>query len=526
MPVTLRTERAKSARAQGVESLVPGSQSGALPKSRPKPPTRVRTKTPAPLSSQVDRDDAETVSVSSEDRQRPSSAQPTSPVEPREDEYESAAEEPTQVDEGGAAASISKKKKRNKEKGKAAVRDLTPTDDELRAVRATIQITVDKRVIHNERWHFKEVNFNTLQDLTLELVEDWRQEKIEAEPGYPFTVTSISRPTITVSCYGIKDPEVFPVQGDISIQESEAEVYRLVQLGKRDIRLLATWDFKTVEQPRHDPPGEVQRQRDEEDFGGRTPGPTASGRKRAHTKEDATRRQRRQTEYEAAVETATGSFATQITGKWQCHDKTCGNVGFCCFPLGRLGHLRITGPELVQWNEAIRGGRATLEQPPTEVIAACVQRKSRREGRKGGSPSKNSSSGGPTIININAGGVGVASAHSEIPRSSPPLCDGGELENLQAYLQWLVSKGHLARNTGRLAEEALVREAWGFQQIRSISPNDWMEMGIPKGARMIISSKQKLWIAAITEQAIRDAATRSGRAEGDRFSVLNSTDSE
>ena len=164
----------------------------------------------------------------------------------------------------------------------------------------------------------------------------------------------------------------------------------------------------------------------------------------------------------AAVETVTGSFVSQITGKWQYHDGTCGNLGFVCFPFGKVGYLRIIGPEIVLWNEVILGGRATLEQPLAGVIATCVQRKSKLEGksRKTMSPTKGLSSNGPTIININTGGfLGIGTAQSDSLRSSPPVFKGSEVENLCLYLRWLVSKGYLEGKVGCSAEEALIREA-------------------------------------------------------------------
>ena len=110
-----------------------------------------------------------------------------------------------------------------------------------------------------------------------------------------------------------------------------------------------------------------------------------------------------------------------------------------------------------------------MEQPPAGVIATCVQRKSKLEGksRKTTLPTKGLLSNGPTIININAGGfLGTGAAQSDSLRSSPPVFKGGEVENLRSYLRWLVSKGHLGGEVGRSVEEALVREAWGFQQVR------------------------------------------------------------
>ena len=496
-PRVLRRDRVPSARAQGAISLVPSSQSVPVPKNAPTNPARKRPKTPARHSSQTSLPTPQTGrnQAESDEEEEYDTASSSMASEGRQSSAGAAdSPEPSQLVQGA------------QNKGKAAVvRDRSPTDDELRAVRAVNQITVDKRVVYTERWPWRGMDFDYWVNATKEFLDKWRADKLEIEPGFVFCVKELARPVGTVSCYGIKEPAVFAIISDTAIKEIEEEVFRLIQLGKRDIRLLVSWDFRTIEEPRYDPPG---------NHGEESQTPTGNRRKRAAPREDATRRQRRQVEFDAAVHTATGSFAPQITGKWQCRDKTCGNHGFVCYPLGKVGHLRITGPEITHWNEAIRGGRATVDMPPADVIAICVQRLHRRDGRRPASPTKGSAVSGPTVININAGGaVSGSGDQSEVVRSSPPAFDGGELENMRLYMRWLVSKGHLSEEVGHLAEQAFVRESWGFQQIRMISPSDWVEMGIPRGARIIISSKQKLWIAVMTEQAIRSAIARSESGE-------------
>ena len=143
MPVALRRDREKSTRAQGADSLVPGSQ--PVP-TRPKLTRKPRCQTPAPQSSQVNADAAEEDSESSEDCRRGPSVTRTSPLEPGSEDYESAAESPT-LDKLDKASRSKKKDKR-----KTVIQDTLPTPDELRAVRTTNQITVDKRVIYTERW--------------------------------------------------------------------------------------------------------------------------------------------------------------------------------------------------------------------------------------------------------------------------------------------------------------------------------------------------------------------------------------
>ena len=51
---------------------------------------------------------------------------------------------------------------------------------------------------------------------------------------------------------------MFLISSDRIIGEMEEEAYRLIQLGKRDIRLLVSWDFCIIKEPRYDPPGEEE----------------------------------------------------------------------------------------------------------------------------------------------------------------------------------------------------------------------------------------------------------------------------
>lgn len=235
-------------------------------------------------------------------------------------------------------------------------------------------------------------------------------------------------------------------------------------------------------------------------------------------KETATQRMRRQQDTDQVVAAATNNHVLELTTRWQCKDRTCVNHGHSCFPTKELGHLFIQTHDLTVWNEAIRAGRTTVSSPPTETIAAIIARRNKAKGRAAQtSPTKATSTAGNTYIISGAGPVGP-SLPSGLPglaghfwgapdslRSSPPVLEGSEVNNLKEYLDWLIGKGHLQADQGRQTKTALLAEGWGFQQLRDISEQDWREMTVPKGAVVIIRQKMKLWIAWKEKTAFAEA---------------------
>ena len=400
---------------------------------------------------------------------------------------------------------------RKQKKGNAVIRDEEPTWKDLRKVPSRFCLTIDKQTIFTQRWRYHNpFSFEQFEDSVHDLVQKWvDNESHKEDNGIIIRCFEIGRPVGELTAWGIKKPLLFVLSSDITVMSMQREVVGLLEQHKRDIQLEVIWGFKSkrVIQPHS---------------GDEVPTQTVAvgGRKRAHTREDATRRQRRQVEVENAIETATNNFVMETTRRWHCRDRTCKNNRFTCFPLGKVGHLRITTNELTVWNEAIRGDRATVSMPPVEVIATCTERRSKQQGKKVASPSKHSSTPAPTVININAGvGVGNGMLVPEL-RSSPPAFDGSEVDNLHQYLTWLIQRRHLQGSLGVAARNALAADGWGFQQVRLITEADWVRMAIPRGAQLVILSKQKLWIAAMIEQGIRDAVASSRQANRGDSEVL------
>ena len=263
----LRRVRAPSARAQGVDSLISGSQPASAPaKSRTKLPSGKRPKNPARQPSQSSLPTPQTDGFEAEIEDLDGNEVETSSVL-SEDSVE-----PSQPPQG------------TKGKGVATVSDNPPSVDELRAVRATNQIVVDKCVVYTERWVWQIIEFEHWASATESILVDWRQERSIIDPRLAYRIVELSKPMGTVSCYSIKEPATFLINGDTVIQELEEEVFHLVQLGKRDVRLVVSWDFRTIEEPRYDPP------RDDGDSQTGTQTPAGGVRKQAATREDATRR--------------------------------------------------------------------------------------------------------------------------------------------------------------------------------------------------------------------------------------------
>ena len=44
-------------------------------------------------------------------------------------------------------------------------------------------------------------------------------------------------------------------------------------------------------------------------------------------------------------------------------------------------------------------------------------------------------------------------------------------------------------------KQALLTDGWGFGQLRDIKAQDWIEMGVPRGAQVLLIQKQKEWMA-------------------------------
>lgn len=303
--------------------------------------------------------------------------------------------------------------------------------------------------------------------------------------------TPLRHPLVTVMVNNLKNPVQISLQGQRDVNTIIKEVQNLRRQRKKGIRVLAGFDYmecarEGVKQPRNNTQGD--RQGEQTAAGQSTATGQSSSRKRARTTETATQRQRRQADVDNILAAATNDTIPQLTRNFQYHDKTYSNHGFTCSNIGKIGHFALTTTDLVTWNEQVRTGKWDMKSPPPEVLANLFQRRQKakaKEGREGVGGLIRSHLPGQTVqhFHIGSGFDGISGrSRDDILRSSPPAFEGPETQNLQDYLTWLVEKGHLNDIVGGLAQDSLMREAWGFQQLRSISPEDWKDIGIPKGS--------------------------------------------
>ncbi len=155
----------------------------------------------------------------------------------------------------------------------------------------------------------------------------------------------------------------------------------------------------------------------------------------------------------------------------------------------------------MMWNEGIQAKRCSIELPPAAMIISIMTRRLKAKGRAAQAQIKSlnkvTSTAGNTYI-IYSGSPAVSSlAFSGQPdlRSSPPRLEGSEVDNLKGYLSWLIEKKHLELQLGMRVKQALLTDGWGFGQLRDIKAQDWAEMGVPRGAQVLLVHKQKEWMA-------------------------------
>ena len=186
-------------------------------------------------------------------------------------------------------------------------------------------------------------------------------------------------------------------------------------------------------------------------------------------RETATQRIRRQQDTDYLLATTTNSSVLDLTTRYQCKDRTCLNHGHTCFPTKQLGHLAVTSLDLTVWNEAIRANRASLNNPPTDMITGIVVRRFKAKGKSlQVSLTRATSTAGNTYIISGGGGPvsalpGLGWGGHNSHRSSPLTFKGSEVDNLKEYLGWLVRKGYLTVELGDRAQSAMLSDGWGFQ---------------------------------------------------------------
>lgn len=115
----------------------------------------------------------------------------------------------------------------------------------------------------------------------------------------------------------------------------------------------------------------------------------------------------------------------------------------------------------------------------------------------------------PIIINNYPPGVGintVAPSGYEL-RLSPPVIPGRDFDNLYRYLDWLENKGSILPTAKATARTSLEELGFGYSVLHKVREDEWVGMGVKRGAVLAILDNQKAWAAFLTAEEV--AAARS-----------------
>ena len=382
----------------------------------------------------------------------------------------------------------------------------SPVDDnDLPNVRLALQVKVNRSIIYSRHYDLWNVDISMVKADIQESTQEYCRERTDAGNRIKASITS--HPMATITAFGLKNPIHQTCRKGNDLDSVREEVWRLYRTKRvKEIQVIVGCEYSVVIIGQRTP-SPIDNERTP------TVQPQSQSRQPSQRpqRETASQRMRRQQEVEQVVATATNNSALDIANRLQCKDRSCFNYGHTCFPTKSLGHLRVTGLDLTVWNEGIQAGRASLECPPADMIAGIIARGSKAKGKASNiSPAKVTSTAGNTYI-ISGGGdhipaiPGLGWGTQNHLRSSPPSVEGSEVDNLKEYIYWLIRKGHISSDLGERARSALLAEGWGFQQLRDIPDLDWKEMGVPRGAVVIIRQKMKLWIQWKQRKAVAEA---------------------
>ena len=417
----------------------------------------------------------------------------------------------------------------DKGKGRALTSSPPAAEDTSKPeINVMLQVKINKQIVYSQRYSLWTVHPNDLHDKITH--QHWIYQEARRKEGKRLQIKDVYNPMTVITATGLKQPihQVWSDEADLEL--IRADVLRLYRANKtREIQVVVTANASFVivgeVTPEPAPAAAIEigweqtsafsdhatsvRARSQS----RQPAPASTLQHRPQ-KESATQRMRRQQNTQQMIATATGDAAMDIGMRWQCKDRTCFNHGHCCFPTKQMGHLLVTSLDITIWNEAIRAGRTTIDQPPAEVVAGIIARRSKAKAKRGqGSPVKATSTAGNTYI-ISGASPGLPGMPGFAPhfwggqdsqRSSPPALDGSEVDNLKEYFSWLIRKNHLQVELAQRVRSELLSNGWGFQQLKDVTEQDWKEMAVPRGAVVVLRQKQKLWIQWKTRRTIAEA---------------------
>jgi hypothetical protein len=210
----------------------------------------------------------------------------------------------------------------------------------------------------------------------------------------------------------------------------------------------------------------------------------------------------------------------QLVDKWMCRVGTCKNVTRPCYFVGDSGHLWLTSTNMLDWIDAAvaEPDVVTVDAPPEAVMTALLAQKEARNIRKSKSKNEKDSniattathpllimnfylgSGGPNTSSLLVGGdqalMPPPSLPSPVANSSPPPAPEDEDNYLLEYFEWLGRR--FPTHTNQFTEHARVLQGagWGWSDMRTMTNDDWKDLGIAKGFVNRIRTQMKIFSKA------------------------------
>lgn len=210
---------------------------------------------------------------------------------------------------------------------------------------------------------------------------------------------------------------------------------------------------------------------------------------------------------------------SEIQRKWKCASDKCGHIGLPCYRVPPDDeHVKLDSGQLIGWSKAIGRGKATLDQPPRRLRVYCEdivstrlrERADKRSGRhkrkhsRGSSRSRSRERREPQWPIFlppwmypppPASGPNVYQQQpSNRPPSSPISGKYVDEPSVGAYIDWLQS--HTRMNPERLDAAGITLEenAVMVGQLRDITKQELIALGIPLGIAQVLKDEVKRFL--------------------------------
>jgi hypothetical protein len=240
------------------------------------------------------------------------------------------------------------------------------------------------------------------------------------------------------------------------------------------------------------------------------PRPVAPGVRNTATNRAIARQPSEQHEMEVG-----GNWASGITARWSCSQKSCANhQRGCCYWTSRdeaTYHVPIIAPVLAAWSDSIRAGELTPAIPTHEMYGQMAAAKGEKQSR---ARSGSSRGGGTVVNNITQLPASPAVAPVPMPPILPRQSSGGrlysspvrmpsdpielsDLEVLDVFFAWCKGTIRWLGHAAMLDEMLVLVKANGdnVHTMANISKEDWrQDIGVADGYRKRLKASVKIWV--------------------------------